>query len=411
MLSEKQIQSISKKLRSKHINEETQDYVLKYCQMNDKLFSDFIDIDSVIDRVTDNLNDNIKYNLPVPIIKGIYNIRDKKINLERRFDTPNKTREAESTIFHELDHCATRTEAEYTNNQKDNFYKYFNMVKKVPIIGRIATRYEKNFEAFVNSKKPITGVMYFSKHRFLNEGITAFKQAKYDKELNIPQSETPLYNNKSGYHKIANYVYQIADIIGEDNLLKAHFNNDFDDMSDKFDSETLGVGNLEEISKLMDKSVRFNYLIHPITTKRVRSEIDKKLNICNIANKCKEANIAFDIKKYESLDVKQLKKEMQLIYKNTRGEQNPIKANNSRSELNNSLCNHEQMLENKIKQEISKADKYNDSIIDTTPLTDTLENNVRNDKELSEYLESNKEKNRELEIKNMDNKNKDYGII
>ena len=127
-----------------------------------------------------------------------------------------------------------------------------------------------------SNKARIVGI-HGSKNRALNEGITRYKQLRYTGEELKGGYQTYI---RDAYGPECKFVSEISKIIGEDNLVKMSFNNDFDGMCKLFSERTDGKGNLEEISaKLEETHSRIRHL-RPIKFIKNYSSISRQLKEC-----------------------------------------------------------------------------------------------------------------------------------
>lgn len=100
--------------------------------------------------------------------------------------------------------------------------------------------------------------------RMLNEGITAYKQEMYDKFLGR--------KIKVSYNMEKDVAEFIANIIGRDELINLHFNNDYEGIRGKFKEKT---GNeLNELVKILNsKSIVKTILFGTIYTRKIGMRI------------------------------------------------------------------------------------------------------------------------------------------
>lgn len=135
------------------------------------------------------------------------------------------------------------------------------------------------------------------KNRALNEGITRYKQLKY-----MGEELKGGYNIfiKDSYGPECKVVSEIAKIIGEDNLVRMSFNNDFEGMCKLFSERTDGNGNLEEISTKLEETHSRKRQLHPIKFIKNYSNISRQLKECKKVVKQKESqNISQNIRSDE----------------------------------------------------------------------------------------------------------------
>ena len=140
-----------------------------------------------------------------------------------------------SSIRHELEHCATAKFISISEEEKEKFI--LNYITKK----QLNPREEMKFRNFINISwrkhnglLATTGIdaniLSETKNgvdlRLLNEGITAYKQDLYDEYLGNKS-----YSSYKQPKKIAKFI---ANVIGKDNLIKYHFNNDYDTIRNLF---------------------------------------------------------------------------------------------------------------------------------------------------------------------------------
>lgn len=282
MITNEQRETLLSNLTKKGLNKRTQNYILKYANKNSELFSDCIDMDKLIDRLSTNIDKNISYDMLNPLLNGAYFPGNKNIRLSPKLLFNKKKRE--STILHEIDHAATTT---YAENSREDITKMINDRFKSPFIQKLAMittksksiteLKDKAVDYYIRHSNGRIGIHQDSKNRALNEGITRYKQLKYmGDEL------------KGGYHTFIRDSYgpeckvasELAKIIGEDNLVKMSFNNDFDGMCKLFSERTDGKGNLEEISSKLDETHSRQRHLHPMKFIKNYSSISRQLKEC-----------------------------------------------------------------------------------------------------------------------------------
>ena len=278
---------IQKKLSEKGIDTETQNYVIKYVSMNQKLFGSYLDIDKVISRILTNLNYSItsvdKSKNPLSELiriaktRGSWSAYDNKIIINpiykilSKISLNQKTR-LDSTIFHEIDHCATTEYVKIDTHDKNQYIqkylKHHNIKHTNKFIQHINRIYEK-----VNGMLAVSGISDMRQEinndiglRNLNEGITAYKQEMYDKFLgNKPHTS---YGTQK---KVAKFI---GSVIGEENLIRMHFNNDYEGIRKDFNEKTGGELN-DLVERMNKKSLLKTILFGRIYTKYFSKKIEK----------------------------------------------------------------------------------------------------------------------------------------
>lgn len=252
---EKRTEYIKTRLSEKGIDEETQAYVLKYVDMNQQLFGNVIDINKVVDRIVNNLHHSIStYDVKKNPIQGLlktfstlgswepYNHRIQINPVIKLMSKMSKKVKGQyiSTIMHEIDHCATTKYEDIATHLGVSEQKLEQQVKK---FGKL---YEKAFKNKANKRNGMTtisgiaGVRLTSQDRrngvnsaklyFLNEGITAYKQEMYDEFLGIKSS--------TGYKESKLLAGRIGEIIGKEELIAMHSDNDYGGIKNAFQEKT-----------------------------------------------------------------------------------------------------------------------------------------------------------------------------
>lgn len=255
---------IKEKLDAKGINIETQNYVIKYVHLNQKLFGDFINNDKVIDRIINNLDHSISRfdsrSIKYPFLGngGGYYPQERVIRqnpltpILASISRSWKDREI-SVIMHELDHCATT--------------KYLDKEQSTFVAGIVDYR----------------ELIYLNK---LNEGITSYKQALYDEALGI-NSHIERYSIEKS---VASFI---ADTIGKEQLISMHFNNDYNGIRKAFREKTG-----RDLNDLVEKLNKKSYIKSMIFGKLYTSMFSKEINEYMESFKVEQKNTDF-ISKYK----------------------------------------------------------------------------------------------------------------
>lgn len=281
VITSEQRERLLSNLTHKGLNKRTQNYILKYANKNSEIFSNCIDMDKLIDRLSTNIDKNISYNLLNPTLNGVYNNGKKNIRVKPTLLFSKKRRE--SIILHELDHAATTTyggiSREYAVKFVDEKLKSFNIIQKIAMtkFKNITEFKRKSIDHIIKNENVRVGVHQLSKNRALNEGITRYKQLKY-----MGEELKGGYNTfvKDSYGPECKVASEIAKIIGEDNLVRMSFNNDFDGMCKLFSERTDGKGNLQEISTKLEETHSIKRYLHPIKFIKNYSSISKEFKEC-----------------------------------------------------------------------------------------------------------------------------------
>ena len=314
MLSDEKLEYIEKKFHEKSINIKTQDYIIRYIELNDKLFGNIINIDILINRLLTNLNYNISSLDPQENIlatlyrtartKGLYDSQNKKILLSpfRKLQSmlsSNKKARLNSTIMHELDHCATTKYIKISKVQKEDDIQTFlrnnnihDEKEKSDFINFVNQTYEKynGFLGIVGIDNPRDVLFNKPPLKRLNEGITSYKQELYDIYLGNKPRTT--------YQEEKKAAKFIADVIGKNNLIQMHFNNDYQSIRTAFNQKT--NENLDDLVTILNQKSKFKAKIfgriyNKIYSKKVDTFIKKASE--NIKNKSQVERTSF-VSKY-----------------------------------------------------------------------------------------------------------------
>lgn len=254
MLSDKQLEDIEKELHKKGFDTRTKEYIIEYIKLNENLFGEFININSLINRVVKNLNHNISVIKPkgmsVSEVLGIFTKKGNWNPYENRISispgsqvlsliSKHQKVRMNSTIRHELDHCATTDYVKVEENEQEMYIQDFFELNNI-----VDDKEKVNFRTFVNNlykkynnvlavcgikdnRQELRNDIYLSK---LNEGITAYKQELYDNYLGNKTS--------SNYKAEKNVAKFIAETIGKEKLINMHFNHDYESIRKNFNSKT-----------------------------------------------------------------------------------------------------------------------------------------------------------------------------
>lgn len=271
---EEYLEYIEKKLYEKNINTETQDYIIKYVYMNQKLFGKHLNIDKLVSRILNNLNHNITSfdinNTPLNELKRIITTRGRWDPYQNKITTnpinklkgmlfKREKQKHNSSIMHEIDHCAT---TEYLQISKPEYEQYIqSCIKKNHIENPQDISKIKNLlNQIYNEHKgifEIVGIQDFRQLlqsginlKKLNEGITAYKQELYDKFLGNKPNTAYIAEKE-----VARFI---GKVIGKENLINMHFNNDYEGIKTLFDERT--GKDLNELVNLLDKKSIFKSL-------------------------------------------------------------------------------------------------------------------------------------------------------
>ncbi len=248
------IEFLRSQLKNKGLNEETIGYACKYVELNQKLFSNSINMEKLTTRLANNLQHNIisvnnHYGLGKAINSVISTVANwepyaKELAVSPLFKVTEKMSSKmrlakESNIFHELDHCATTEYISMTENQQEEYIN--NVINANGMTNKqdidIFKRMMKEAHQVSGGEHPIVGVKDAKVNELkglnlnqLNEGITVYKQKKYDEVIGK--------KFKTAYKSEKKVAELLAKTIGEDKMIELHFNNDYETMKELFNRET-----------------------------------------------------------------------------------------------------------------------------------------------------------------------------
>ena len=164
-----------------------------------------------------------------------------------------------SSIMHEIDHCAT---TEYLQISKPEYEQYIqsyikrNHIKNPQDISNIRNSLNQMYNEHEGILE-ISGIQDFRQLlqngidlKKLNEGITAYKQELYDKFLGNKPNTAYIAEKE-----VARFI---GKVIGRENLINMHFNNDYEGIKTLFDERT--GKDLNELVNLLDKKSIFKSL-------------------------------------------------------------------------------------------------------------------------------------------------------
>lgn len=232
-------------LHKKKIKKIYKENILKYIELNMLLFP-FLDIEELTNRILENFS-KVSLNITSFLYNdyGQYTPTTGEILLSPKLFLGKNKKYKESVFLHELDHCAC-TPVEV----KQKYNKYKNKIReKHKILYKIIPDFIlSEFFLKIHYQGPLSGIADLERKKgyaiqkisygnklqnYLNEGITSFKQKIYSEKLNIPFHEKTdfFYGARIGAKCIAN-------VIGFENMIYFHFNNDFDQIERLFFQKT-----------------------------------------------------------------------------------------------------------------------------------------------------------------------------
>lgn len=259
-----------KKIKKTYIN-----YILKYIEINMKLFP-FLDIDKLKNRILENFS-NISLNLTSFLYNdyGQYIPTTGRILLSPKLFFGKNKKYKESVFLHELDHCACtpiELKQKYNEYKRNKKYKFLYKITPNFITSEIFIKihYQGAFSGIADLERKkgnlIQKIAYGNKlQNYLNEGITSFKQKIYSETLNIKFHEKNdfFYGARIG-------VKCIADIIGLENMIYFHFNNNFEQIKQIFEKKT-GI----KIDDLILKCIIYDTRTSKRKLKELKDFVDK----------------------------------------------------------------------------------------------------------------------------------------
>lgn len=309
---------IRKKLYEKGINIETQDYITKYIYLNQKLFNNILNPKQTVDNIINNLDFNIKtFNeskktsaltklARTTTLNGIWMPYKKQIEINPirkifSYFSEYVKKGQESTIMHEIDHCAT-TKYMYINEDEKNKFKKqiidnarqkniskfsqgFIVGAKLQDLYRLSRKYN-NILSISGIRDMRYSITYSLDLRMFNEGITAYKQEMYDKFLGTKPHTSYIIEKQT--------AKLVGDVIGIKNLIQLHYNNDYEGMRKAFQEKT--GQDLNDLVRYLNKSklkqfiIPFYKNIYDKEIQHYKEPLDKKINYEDINVKLNNKN-------------------------------------------------------------------------------------------------------------------------
>lgn len=246
----------------------------KICIYKQKLFGKHLNIDKLVSRILNNLNHNITSfdidNTPLNKLKRIITTRGRWDPYQNKITTnpinklkgmlfKREKQKHNSSIMHEIDHCAT---TEYLQISKPEYEQYIqscikrNHIENPQDISKIKNLLNQIYNEHKGIFE-IVGIQDFRQLlqsginlKKLNEGITAYKQELYDKFLGNKPNTAYIAEKE-----VARFI---GKVIGRENLINMHFNNDYEGIKTLFDERT--GKDLNELVNLLDKKSIFKSL-------------------------------------------------------------------------------------------------------------------------------------------------------
>lgn len=271
MISIEEKKTLLNNLKYCSLNSFTIECIVQYANISTDIFN--IDHSILIKNLSNNIKKDIIFQKKINVfssILGSYNFESKQIMINPKI---KNNQHIISLIFHELDHAASsqyikpENKIEYLSTYTQRLYNTHPILLKIPFIRSFI---EKNFLSSCSFScgfnNPLVGRSLGINLNLFKEGITTYKQYKYEQYLNLSDKITNQDNNYKNEMKVAQLI---IDIIGEDITMQLEQNNDI-----------LGLKRIFE--KITKKQVRFEDLIQQLNNTSIESnrmlENQKKLN-------------------------------------------------------------------------------------------------------------------------------------
>lgn len=223
------------------LSKENKKYILKYIELNKEMF-EFLDIEKLTQRITENFSGvNINWISFLYNDFGQYTPTTGKILLSPSLLIGKNRKYRESVFYHELDHCACtpiKVKHEYNQLKSKIKEKHKYLYRLIPnfILSEIFLKihYEGPISGIANLERQkgymLQKLSYGTKlENYLNEGITSLKQKMYSDKLEIK------------FHKKKDFFYGarigaecLGNVIGFENMISLHFNNDLQTIKQQF---------------------------------------------------------------------------------------------------------------------------------------------------------------------------------
>lgn len=225
-LSETEIKNTVFGLKEKGIcGPQTIHDVLDYLYCHKKAFGEIISTSTVAERLVENMDKNIGYfKFMNRFCAGEYSEKDRqvKMNIRRTVGSiarPKRKMKYNSVLRHEIDHCATALPAEEKGKTLGCG------VANSQVVGYLMDKYQSEDEDTLSVI--VDGICA------LNEGITVYKQNKFDKvKGDADNTHGQLYGMFLGV------ATHISNVIEEENMISDQFNGDYNSMRIKYERAT-----------------------------------------------------------------------------------------------------------------------------------------------------------------------------
>jgi len=289
-------QFLESMLSKKSFDNFTREKVLDYIESHDTLYGDIIPTTDVIQRIAQNLSGNIKFSYKNSLSRGGASLISKNIEIYVKDF-------GDDEFFHEMDHLGTSDLSKAFDTTSEDAYTYEWLERREEKGETIYSGIEKS------GTRPGGGDYLYRKGE--NEGIEVIKQNAYAKLKGISVSE-------NGYDFNFREMSQIAAIIGEKKLIKAHFYNDsqlINDELSKYGVDFEQICNLSNSIRNVDiYNIEFwQQQLHKKTNQEKIEELQRILNEGYIRKRCTELGIDFNRTYYNTLNENARKIEVEKI--------------------------------------------------------------------------------------------------
>lgn len=271
MISVEEKEALLNNLKCYSLNSFTIECIIQYANISTDIFN--IDHTILIKNLSNNIKTNIIFKKKFYLfsdILGSYNFESKQIMINPKI---KNEQHIISIIFHELDHAASfqyiksKNINEYLNTYIQKLNSKHPILFKIPFIKSIVEkRFLSSSSLSCGFNNPLAGKSLGINLNLFKEGITTYKQSKYEQYLNLSDKITTQDNNYKNEMKVAQVI---IDIIGEDITMQLEQNNDI-----------LGLKKIFE--KKTKKQVLFEDLIRQLNNTSIESkrilENQKELN-------------------------------------------------------------------------------------------------------------------------------------
>lgn len=271
MISVEEKETLLNNLKCCSLNSYTIECIIRYADISTDIFN--IDHNILIKNISNNIKKDIvfkkKYHLFSSVL-GSYNFKSKQIMISPKLK--NK-QHIISIIFHELDHAASSQyiKSESINEYLSTYVRRLNnkhpILFKIPFVKYILKKRFLRLNSLSSGfNNTLAGKALGIDLNLFKEGITTYKQSKYEQYLHLSDRITTQENNYKNEMKVAQLI---IDIIGEERTMKLEQNNDI-----------LGLKTIFE--KITNKQVLFEDLIQQLNNTSIESrrilENQKELN-------------------------------------------------------------------------------------------------------------------------------------